>query len=419
MKYNGQTQTPPQVPPKPLKADTQTIPTNTFPEQPIYSEFKQNNFENLKKIEIISKSSTSPQSNGEQKYTKFVDLAPKDQKPVFTDNEMNALNITPGSPPEIGFIPKAAPTKNFEESRIPLAPRVEENYSSSTSFVKEVKHLENNITKGLPIYRPSAVLTPAQNVNDRAASPKPSADGVAMEKLWSSKNTDYESCYSEQESKYESFMSASETEPEIEKPTFKNDLKAPFLVRQVSQKSPPKPISISKSPIPDITLQPGSPPEICFAPKVENRRHSLVEKMERTLEENLVSGPSKVLPHSIPTITPVPRQKSVPLNKQIQNQSPASRVAQTKNLKSEAFESDYETDHLKYSGSEEETSFRPIPTHQNSYNKKFESFHTMSKETTYEKFSNLKDKVGNFRYFNCLCPLLYVNANAICVRYIL
>lgn len=422
MKYNGQTQTPPQVPPKPQKVDTQTFTQMSFeeqskPAQNNFTEHKENSFEKFKKLEIetLSKPRPSgPQSNGEPKYTKFVDLSPQ---PVLTNREMSSLNITPGTPPEIGFIPKPDFQKGFhisdkvkklEEVNIyprepPLGgvsimtpPKIEESYGSSTSFVREVKHLENNITKGLPIYRPSAVLSPAQTTIDRAASPKPSADGVAMEKLWSSKHTDYESSYSEQESKYESFMSASETEPEPEKPksTYQYDLKAPFLVKQISERSPPKPILIPKSPIPDITLQPGSPPEICFAPKGDTRRHSMVETMERTLEQNLVSGPSKVLPHSVPTITP-PTQKPFKDQKQFK---PPPPVMPQKFTKNEAFESDYETDHWKYSGSEDETSFRPIPIHQNNYNNKFESFHKMSKESTYEKFSNKKDKVGKFTF---------------------
>lgn len=441
MTYNGQTQTPPQVPPKPQKVDTQTFTPmnfeeikNSFPEPstPILNNFKEckeSSFEKFKKMEIETQSKprpSGPQSNGEPKYTKFRDLSPH---PILTEHEMSTLNITPGTPIEMGFVPKpdyqkgahiSDKFKKLEEVKIypkepPLRgisimpPKLEENYSSSTSFVKEVKHLENNITKGIPIYRPSAMLSPVQTTFNRAASPKPSADGVAMEKLWSSRNTDYESCYSEQESKYESFMSASETEPESEKPmnTFKHDLKAPFLVRQVSEKSPPKPILIPKSPIPDITLQPGSPPEICFAPKSENRRHSMVETMERTLEQNLALGPSKVLPHSVPTITP-PAQKPY---KDPKHFKPPPPVMPIKLAKNETLESDYETDHWKYSGSEDETSFRPIPIQQNNYNKRFESFHKMSKESTYEKFSNKKDKVGKFTY-KIVSVLTYTNANA-------
>lgn len=436
MKYNGQTQTPPQVPPKPQKVDTQTLTQvnfeeirNSFPEpqKPLnnFTEHKERSFEKFKKMEIISKPSpTGPQSNGEPKYTKFVDLSPKEQQPVLTEREMSALNITPGTPPEIGFVPrpdyqKVAPILDKKLDSVFPSPKIEENYSSTTSFVKEVKHLENNITKGLPIYRPSAVLTPAQTVVDRAASPKPSADGVAMEKLWSSKNTDYESCYSDRESKYESFMSASETEPESEKPKsiFKNDLKAPFLVKQVSQKSPPKSISIPRSPIPDITLQPGSPPEICFAPKVEDRRHSMVETMERTLEENLASGPSKVLPHSVPTITPPVQKQFSQFKEQPKKFKPPPPVMPQKFTKNEAFESDYETDHWKYSGSEDETSFRPIPVRQNDYSKKFESFHKMSKESTYEKFSNKKDQVGKFTSI-IVSVLTYTKANASCLAFL-
>lgn len=68
--------------------------------------------------------------------------------------------------------------------------------------------------------------------------------------------------------------------------TLPTDLKAPGLVRQFA-----KPMV----PLIPLDLEPGSPPEICYAPKpVLERKQSYVEKIEKTLEQNLEKEPERV-----------------------------------------------------------------------------------------------------------------------------
>lgn len=58
----------------------------------------------------------------------------------------------------------------------------------------------------------------------------------------------------------------------------------------------------------DLALQPGEPPEMCFAPRIATEQKvSMVERIEKNLERDLAKGPSKVLPHSVRTIPPSPQ----------------------------------------------------------------------------------------------------------------
>jgi len=71
--------------------------------------------------------------------------------------------------------------------------------------------------------------------------------------------------------------------------------------------------------------------------------------MEQKLEQNLIQGPSKVLPHSVPTLTPatVPSAQPKPLGGTTYRPPPPvipTRLG--------VYESDYESDRYKYSGSE-------------------------------------------------------------------
>ncbi|XP_031619553.1 muscle M-line assembly protein unc-89 isoform X2 [Contarinia nasturtii] len=84
------------------------------------------------------------------------------------------------------------------------------------------------------------------------------------------------------------------------------DLKAPALVKHVTpsvngyQKF--KDISVQEQP---LNLQRGEEPEFCFAPRLTTeRKPSIVERMEKSLERELEKGPSKVVPHSVRIIPP-------------------------------------------------------------------------------------------------------------------
>lgn len=89
-----------------------------------------------------------------------------------------------------------------------------------------------------------------------------------------------------------------------------SDLKAPALVKHITPfiKPTDAPIREQQEPISvPLDLQPGEPPELCFAPRVSSeRKSSLMEKIEKTLEMDLERGPTKVLPHSVRMIPPSP-----------------------------------------------------------------------------------------------------------------
>ncbi|XP_036337176.1 titin homolog isoform X4 [Rhagoletis pomonella] len=431
----GATQTPPQVPPKPYSASNTTaqpppLQSTQPPQQPHFqptlsteldgirgdaatlasstttstskyesstSEKKSSSFEFFKKIE--SQGGTLPTPPGEKQQRQEVYATNKRTTPFVIsqptgppqaaslahtlEEDLKNLNLVPGSPPEICYVPKldaagAKPQVFSERIKIleasqqspkeappggirtlPLAP-VSQTFKHETTVSKEVK-----VEYGQPIMRPAATL-PAPQQFKRSPSPKPSAEGVAMSKLWTPNHlSGYESCTSDIE---QSYKVESETQAKAEKheiqlqkvPTPAPDLSAPFLVKEVSKSiTIPPSTQREKTPLDDIHLEPGTPPEICFAPKPEVRRHSVVEQMERTLEKNLQQGPTKVLPMSVPTLTPGPSPQA-PRTLSTAYKPPPP-VIPTKLTVGQSYESDYESDRWKYSGSEsDEASFRPV-----------------------------------------------------------
>lgn len=181
------------------------------------------------------------------------------------------------------------------------------------------------------------LFTPDMNSN-RSASPRPSGEAVNMEKLWTSKpKTPEPFAYQSQnfshetKSSFVAYSSSQQTmtqepvkpaepifvpvqpyqpeqqqpEPEQPKMSIKDtksffeqrikqeevkpmptDLKAPGLVRQFA-----KPMV----PLVPLDLEPGAPPEICYAPKpVYERKQSYVEKIEQKLEQSLEKEPERV-----------------------------------------------------------------------------------------------------------------------------
>lgn len=216
-----------------------------------------------------------------------------------------------------------------------------------------------------PIMRPQAHTNEVDSVQNgfRAPSPRPSAEGVAMEKLWSSpkphehekqfdmsvyhtsKNEFAEektvrkfSSFSESDTDYK-YESASETDSrslqrrnstketakmfenkikDLENsPRHDYDLKAPGLVKQIlprPQQERPKSV-MQEVPLPNIYLEPGSPPEICYAPRtaVHERKQSLVETIEQTIEKENEKGPSKVLAGAVRMIPPPLKKEDRPV----------------------------------------------------------------------------------------------------------
>ncbi|XP_067644771.1 uncharacterized protein zormin isoform X1 [Eurosta solidaginis] len=143
-------------------------------------------------------------------------------------------------------------------------------------------------------------------------------------------------------------------------PTLAPELSAPFLVKEVNKAiTIPASPNREKTPIDDIHLEPGTPPEICFAPKQEVRRQSLVEQMEKTLEQTIQQNATKQPPPmSVPTLTPPLASNALKTNHAYKPPPPV--VPQKLNV-GYPYESDYESDRWKYSGSEsDEISFRPV-----------------------------------------------------------
>ncbi|XP_066905382.1 uncharacterized protein [Halyomorpha halys] len=132
---------------------------------------------------------------------------------AFSDN-LSQFNLEPGPPPEIGYIPKAPSTIKTKEEVVEKAKKLQETHrqlsevevpsgavrifpmpssaeTKNTSNFEEKKVL-NEINKFESFEKKKEVikgplLRPSADVPLRPSSPKPSAEGVAMEKLWTTK----------------------------------------------------------------------------------------------------------------------------------------------------------------------------------------------------------------------------------------
>ncbi|CRL08293.1 CLUMA_CG021374, isoform B [Clunio marinus] len=209
----------------------------------------------------------------------------------------------------------------------------------------------------------------------RSPSPKPSAEAVNMEKLWAMKTVKspepfshhqqsfshehkssfvaYSSHQSQSQSQQQTLPSKEvfvpiqpypveappatqeqQQEEEIPKVSIKDtrsffeqrikqeevksipELKAPGLVKQFA-----KPMV----PLIPLELEPGSPPEICYAPKpVLERTQSYVEKIEKSLEQNLDKEPERVPPGGVRIIPTRQTPQRMPSPPKVQPQTPVA-----------------------------------------------------------------------------------------------
>lgn len=319
------------------------------------------------KIKVDETTSTSIP---EEKYKKFDELnkpvlnmpdtvdGRADPNPMALNIEL--LNLVPGTPPEIGFMPTLDEVKH--ESVTDHIKKLEESHNA-VKWVPEIKRNEI-LTKEFiqtshvatePIIRPQAFHVKDELFNNagRCASPRPSADGVAMDKLWSTPKAlhpekhfdtaNYHTSkneFAEEKSSYQKFTMISESNGEEKDPNepvnaerktstketakmfeekikeMENsprhdyDLKAPGMVQQIIPRPQlERPKSVQEYVLPDVYLEPGSPPEICYAPRTEQktlqRKLSLVETIEQTVQQE---GPSKILPGSVRMVPPPPKK---------------------------------------------------------------------------------------------------------------
>ncbi|XP_058980466.1 uncharacterized protein LOC101894461 isoform X1 [Musca domestica] len=270
-------------------------PNDTEPQSIIDSEEKKtSSFEYFKKIDKVIQSG-APTDSPYQK--------PESQPVSLTNGEESVEDRTlrRGSPPQMCFVP------NTENQTKPKNPPINERIKLLEEMPANTKEPPHG---GVPIFPP------------KPGTPKPSLEGLRMEKLWSPSAT------------HATGLGGSN-----------HDLSAPSLVKQAARGA-----SRPKTPIEDIDLQPGTPPEMCFAPKGPQvqQRQSIVETMEKIIEEKLIqSRPSNVLPQSVPTVlplTPTDTPQQAPIYKPPPPVVP--HKLQTPN------ESDYESDRWKCSGSE-------------------------------------------------------------------
>lgn len=305
----------------------------------------------------------------EEKYTKFEELnkpvliipdklnGTTDTNSMALNSELNGLNLVPGTPPEIGFMPKLEESrhervtdqiKKLEEQHnaVTLVPEIKRNEILTREFT-QTSHV---VTE--PIIRPQAHHPNEDHLNAfRCASPRPSADGVAMDKLWSTPKilhpdrhfdtSNYHTSkdeFAEEKSSFKKFTIPSESDDQKEQsiverksstketakmfeekikemensPRHDYDLKAPGMVQQIIPRPQlERPKSVPEPILPDIYLEPGSPPEMCYAPRTERkieRNQSLVETIEQVVQQE---GPSKVLPGSVRMVPPPPKKEKL------------------------------------------------------------------------------------------------------------
>ena len=273
--------------------------------------------------------------NNEEKYTRYEDMV-KTKSSTFSqdnnqqfqsqlNNDLNQLNLEPGSPPLEGFMPKTVLNQNkipnmAPNSGLPQTFRKEE-------FVKESRQSSSSFKQ--QSFAPAQILTPKLEPMRINRSPSPRPEALEMEKLWSTKSPEphlAQSFMASQQSfhqeNHKSFVAYSTPpqhfhqvpmhvnfeqqhqqvapEPEIPKLSIKETkkmfenkirqeelsvLKSPALVKEFSKPEMPPPSQ----------FQPGAPPEMCYAPKpMYERKQSQVERIEKSLEESLDKEPSYV-----------------------------------------------------------------------------------------------------------------------------
>ncbi|XP_070494833.1 titin isoform X6 [Chironomus tepperi] len=338
-------------------------------------EFFENNLKNL------------PELN-QDRYTRYEDAVKgshtyvskqqeiKEQFHTKLNDDLSYFNLKPEPPAELSFMPKTQPVgqpekiiekvKKLEEvhqtSETPLSGTIHQPmYKKEEKFEKKEFTSTKSTTPFVPkVATPTFAPHVHQLIPDtrvgRSPSPKPSTEGVNMEKLWAMKpktpepfaapqqiqqtQEDYkqQSFTHEHKSSFVAYSSQKTVKQEVVEPpkehfvpiqpyqappveqpapveelpktsikdtksffeqrikeeevksTTLPDLKAPSLVKQFAKPMVPL--------VPDnyeLGIEPGAPPEICYAPKpVLERKQSYVEKIEKTLEQNIEKEPDRV-----------------------------------------------------------------------------------------------------------------------------
>jgi hypothetical protein len=221
------------------------------------------------------------------------------------------------------------PTQIFKKSASPTIQQPQQDVFSQNYQKVENKEISSifETTSPFPSFDKQKLSSADPFSSFRSMSPKPSLEAVNMEKLWASKPKTPEpiikETFSEHKSSFVAYSSnqiqnvnfqtpqtsvivrplQSEIQAETPKTSMKetksffeqklteelvsHDFKSPALVKQFA-----KPITPV---LPPINIEPGAPPEICYAPKPAlEKRQSYVEKVEKALEQNIEKEPERV-----------------------------------------------------------------------------------------------------------------------------
>lgn len=305
--------------------------------------------------------------------------------------EFKKLNLIPGPQPEFGVMPKADDTKKecisdrikkLESSYkdIGEAPQggvkilpfgtshsttQTQHHSYSSSLVKQINDVPT-------LSKPSAFngfTTP---------SPKPTADGLAMQKLWSSPkpfetSTDDDEGELKRHSIKETAKAFDTKISEYKNSAHDYELKAPGLVRTIFPAAPrPRPKSFHEYSNANVNLLPGPAPEMCYAPRVAYERgSSLVETIEQSLVKDMEKPPTRVIPGAVRMMPPSPLH-SVP------DSTPTNKL------------------------------WTPKPTSGYAADTEESNYRSTSRSETIESHTNRQfyDKVGTTEMF-CVCVFLY------------
>jgi len=338
-------------------------------------EFFESNLKNLPEMSEEKYTRYEDAVKGSQTYVSKQQEIKEEFKSKLTD-DLSYLNLKPEPPAELSYMPKLQAVghpekitervKKLEQVNVssdnPLSGTIHPPmYRKEEKFEKKEFMSTKSTTPFIPkpqtpTFAPHVhQLIPDTKV-DRSSSPKPSTEGVNMEKLWAMKpktpepfvapqhqqpqmqsQEEYKQSFThEHKSSFVAYSSQKNltqenveppkehfvpiqpyqapqeqvpVEEELPKTSIKDtksffeqrikeeeiksssmELKAPGLVKQFAKPMVPL--------IPDnyeLGIEPGAPPEICYAPKpVLERKQSYVGKIEKSLEQNIEKEPDRV-----------------------------------------------------------------------------------------------------------------------------
>lgn len=316
----------------PLQDDKYTRFDEAFKKNNKNYTFKQNEIKEqfqTKLVEDLSYLNLKPEPPPELGFMPKVQQTPP-EKIVEKVKKLEEIHHKTNDAPLSGTL--HPPSQMFRKSPSPIIQQPQQDVFSQNYQKVEKREFSSTFERTsspLPPFDKEKLSTNDPFSSFRSASPKPSLEAVNMEKLWASKPKTpepliKESFSQEHKSSFvaystnqtqnvniqqppQSFVSIqpmqNEVQDEMPKTSMKetksffeqkfkeesmsHDFKSPGLVKQFAK--PMTPV------LPPIDIEPGAPPEICYAPKPTfERRQSYVEKVEKALEQNLDKEPERV-----------------------------------------------------------------------------------------------------------------------------